>query len=205
VRLLPRRPHLYHYHDTHTLSVDEMTGIQALERIAATLPMRFGQRERREFEYKRHGTITLIGNFHTVTGELIAPTLGPTRKEGDFVRHIKNTVLLDPTAGYIFVLDNLNIHQSAGLVELVAQLNGVEEDLGAKGKRGVLKSMRSRQEFLSDLSPSNPLRVFAQTHLLAEPDRDRVWDRHAKSRPQRQFQVGRGSARQVVVLHRVFQ
>jgi transposase len=145
-------PHLYHYHDTHTLSVDEMTGIQALERIAATLPMHFGQRERREFEYKRHGTITLIGNFHTVTGELLAPTLGPTRTEEDFVRHIDNTVKLDPEAGFVFVLDNLNIHQSAGLVELVARLDGVEEDLGKKGTRGVLKSMKSRQEFLSDLS-----------------------------------------------------
>jgi transposase len=144
-------PHLYHYHDTHTLSVDEMTGIQALERIAATLPMHFGQRERREFEYKRHGTITLIGNFHTVTGELLAPTLGPTRTEGDFVRHIDNTVKLDPEASFVFVLDNLNIHQSAGLVELVARLNGVEEELGKKGTRGVLKSMKSRQEFLSEL------------------------------------------------------
>ncbi len=145
-------PQLYHYHDTHTICVDEMTGIQALERIAVTLAMTFGRRERREFEYKRHGTITLIGNFHTVTGELIAPTLGPTRKEGDFVRHIDNTIKLDPEAGYVFVLDNLNIHQSAGLVELVARRNGIEEDLGKKGKSGVLKSMKSRQEFLSDLS-----------------------------------------------------
>lgn len=145
-------PQLYHYQDTHTLSVDEMTGIQAVERIAATLPMSFGQRERREFEYKRHGTITLIGNFHTVTGELVAPTLGPTRTEGDFVRHIERTIKLDPAAGYVFVLDNLNIHQSAGLVELVARLNGIEEDLGKKGTRGTLKSMSSRQAFLSDLS-----------------------------------------------------
>ena len=48
-------PELYQRHDTHTLCVDEMTGIQALERIAATLPMKPGRTERREFEYKRHG------------------------------------------------------------------------------------------------------------------------------------------------------
>lgn len=145
-------PQLYHCHDTHTLCVDEMTGIQALERFAATKPMSFGQNQRLEFEYKRHGTITLIGNFHTVTGELIAPTLGPKRTEKDFVRHIEKTVNLDPPAGYVFVLDNLNIHQSASLVKTVARLCGIKEDLGKKGVRGVLRSMKSRQEFLSDLS-----------------------------------------------------
>ena len=127
---------LYQRHDTHTICVDEMTGIQALQRIAATLPMRPGQVERREFEYTRHGTATLIGNFHVVTGELIATTLGPTRTEEDFVAHIDRTVKLDPQAGHVFVLDNLNIHCSAGLVELVARLCGLEEDLGKKGKRG---------------------------------------------------------------------
>jgi transposase len=114
--------------------------------------MTLGQPARQEFEYKRRGTLTLIGNFHVVTGELIAPSIGPTRTEEDFVRHIEKTTEPDPEAGYVFVLDNLNIHQSAGLVELVSRLCGLEEDLGKKGKRGVLKSMKSRQEFLSDLS-----------------------------------------------------
>jgi transposase len=145
-------PQLFHYHDTHTLSVDEMTGIQALERVAATLAMHPGQQELQEFEYKRNGTLTLIGNLHVVTGEMVAPTLGPTRTETDFVRHIKQTIRIDPDAGYVFVLDNLNIHQSAGLVELVAKLCGIKDDLGKKGVRGVLKSQKSRQDFLSELS-----------------------------------------------------
>jgi transposase len=144
-------PQLYFQHNTHTLCVDEMTGIQALERIAATKPMKFGQRERREFEYERHGTLTLIGNFEVATGELVAPTLGPTRTEEDFVAHIEQTVKLDPEAAYVFVSDNLNIHQSASLVELVARLCDIKEDLGKKEVRGVLKSMKTRQEFLSDL------------------------------------------------------
>lgn len=145
-------PGLYQYHDTHTISVDEMTGIQALERTAATRPMKPGQGEKREFEYKRHGTVTLIGNFHVVSGELIAPTLGPTRTEADFVAHVVQTIKLDPTAGYVFVLDNLNIHQSASLVEKVAELCGIKDDLGKKGQSGVLQSQKSRQEFLADLS-----------------------------------------------------
>jgi hypothetical protein len=145
-------PQLYFHHDTHTISVDEMTGIQALERIAATLPMKPGQSELQEFEYKRNGTLTLIGNFHVVTGEIVAPTLGPTRTEADFTSHIEQTVKLDPQARYIFVMDNLNTHCSATLVALVARLCGNADDLGKKGRRGVLKSMKSRQEFLSDLS-----------------------------------------------------
>jgi transposase len=145
-------PQLYFHHDTHTISVDEMTGIQALERIAATRLMKPGQTELREFEYKRNGTLTLTGNFHVVTGELIAPTLGPTRTETDFATHIEQTIELDPEARYVFVLDNLNTHCSASLVELVARLCGIEDDLGKKGMRGVLKSMKSRQEFLSEQS-----------------------------------------------------
>jgi len=127
-----------------------MTGIQALERIAPTRPMKPGRTERREFEYTRHGTLTLIGNFHVVLGELMAPTLGPTRTEADFARHIERTIALDPQARYVFVLDNLNTHCSATLVELVARLCALEDDLGKKGMRGVLKSMASRQEFLSE-------------------------------------------------------
>jgi hypothetical protein len=133
---------MYRYHNTHTISTDEMTGIQALERCAATKTMKPGQMEKPEFEYKRHGTVTLIGNFHVVTGEMIAPTLGPTRTEADFVAHISQTIQLDPNAGYVFVLDNLNIHCSASLVEKVAQLSGVEEELGKKGQRGVYGGRR---------------------------------------------------------------
>jgi transposase len=145
-------PQLYFQHDTHTICVDEMTGIQALERIAPTRAMKPGRSERREFEYKRNGTLTLIGNFHVVLGELVAPTLGPTRTEADFARHVGQTIDLDPQARYVLVMDNLNTHCSASLVELVARLCGIEDDLGKKGVRGILKSMKSRQEFLSDLS-----------------------------------------------------
>ena len=44
----------------HTVSIDEMTGIQALERAAPILPMTPGQVEHREFAYIRHGTQALI-------------------------------------------------------------------------------------------------------------------------------------------------
>jgi hypothetical protein len=45
-----------------------MTGIQALERIAPGLPMKPGKVERREFEYRRNGTQTLIAAFDITRG-----------------------------------------------------------------------------------------------------------------------------------------
>jgi hypothetical protein len=62
-----------------------MTGIQALERGAPTQPMQSGQVERQEFEYIRHGTTTVIGNWDVVPGVTLQNTVGPTRTEEDFV------------------------------------------------------------------------------------------------------------------------
>lgn len=135
---------------THVRSTDEMTGIQALERAAPTLPMRPGQVERREFEYERHGTLSLIANFDVATGAVVAPSVGPTRTEADFAAHIKQTVALDPEAGHIFIVDQLNTHQSESLVRLVAEQCGITEDLGVKETSGILQSMATRAAFLSD-------------------------------------------------------
>ncbi len=145
-------PVLERTRDTHTVCVDEMTGIQALERIAAAKPMIAGKPARIEFEYERHGTLTLIGNFRVTTGELIAPTIGPTRTEADFASHIEQTMATDPEASWVFVADNLNIHCSETLVQVVAEACAIEEPLGKKGVRGVLRSVASRQAFLSDSS-----------------------------------------------------
>lgn len=146
-------PELYFQHHTHTVSVDEMTGVQALERNAKTIPMKPGQPARIEFEYTRHGTLCLIGNWHVVLGQMIAPTIRPTRTEEDFCWHIHHTVATDSNAGWVFVVDNLNTHCSESLVRYVARLEGIEEStLGQKDKSGILKSMVTRQAFLSDRS-----------------------------------------------------
>lgn len=146
-------PALYFQENTHTVSVDEMPGIQALERIAQTIPMQPGQPTRIEYEYQRHGTLCLTGNWHVVLGQLIAPTIRLTRTEEDFAWHIHHTVETDAAAGWAFVVDNLNTHCSETLVRWVARLEGIDANtLGKKGQSGILKSMATRQAFLSERS-----------------------------------------------------
>jgi len=84
---------------------------------------------------------------------VIVPTVKQTRDESDFAEHIKRTVETDPKAGWIFLGDNLTTHCSMSLVLLVAAMCGIPvEELGKKGKRGVLKSVATRREFLKDKS-----------------------------------------------------
>ncbi|MGI8446814.1 MAG: transposase [Streptosporangiaceae bacterium] len=133
------------------MSTDEMTGIQALERAAPDLPLRPGHVQRREFEYIRHGTRSFMINFDVASGQVLWPSCGPTRTEADFAAHVRQTVASDPSASrWHFVVDNLNTHLSETLVRYVAQVSGLNEDLGVKDQRGILRSMASRAAFLTN-------------------------------------------------------
>ncbi len=132
------------------VSTDEKTGIQAIER--KIIPMKPGQVEKQESEYIRHGTKCLISNLEVATGKIITPSIGDSRTESDFLEHIKQTTSEDESGKWIFVVDQLNTHQSASLVEWVAKQCQYQGDLGKKGVSGILKNMESRALFLQDSS-----------------------------------------------------
>lgn len=117
---------------THTISVDEATALQAIERNAPDKPVQPDSVTKQEFEYTRHGTTTLTTGLDVVTGMILSPTLEPTRTEPEFVQHIARTVNIDPTGEWIFVVDCLNTHVSESLVNWVAEQCGLPDDLGKK-------------------------------------------------------------------------
>ena len=154
---------LHQEEGVHLVSTDEKSGIQALERLHLTLPMRPGLVERQEHEYVRHGTQCLFANLEVATGRVIAPSIGSTRTNEDFASHIAQTIATDPDARWIFVVDQLNIHQSEALVKLVAKELGIELELDRKGNLKNIKAMASRRTFLSD--PTHRIRfVYTPKH-----------------------------------------
>lgn len=147
----------------HVVSTDEMTGLQALEhKYPDKLPLP-GQGATMEFEYIRHGTTSLIGCFDIAGGYLYAPYLNKTRTEEDFCKAIREVVSTALQDSWVFVCDGLNTHQSESLVHYVAEACGLEDELGQKGKSGILKSMESRREFLHN--PAHRIRfVYTPKH-----------------------------------------
>jgi hypothetical protein len=128
-----------------TLSTDELTGVPALERTSPGLPLAPGKVERRECEYRRHGTRAFLLSRDVVSGDVVAPHAGPTRTEADVLAHIQAVVDTDPRASrWHFGCDNLTIHQSETLGRFVAEHSGIDADVGVKGTHGLLASMLSR-------------------------------------------------------------
>lgn len=128
-----------------------MTGVQAREQKVPAKPTMAGKPRLIEYEYIRHGTLSFIVSFNVSLGGVILATSAPTRKEEDYVAHIQLLVRSHPEIKrWHIVADNLNTHCSASLVRFVATESDLDIDLGHKGVSGILQSMKSRADFLSD-------------------------------------------------------
>jgi putative transposase len=144
-----------------TVSTDEMTGVQALERLAPDLPAPTWSGDAPGVRIHAAWHLLVHHQLRRRQRSGVQPSSGPTRTEADFVVHVQQTVASDPTATqWHFVVDNLDIHRSASLVRYVAELTGCPAELGRKYVRGVLRSKATRAAFLSD--PTHPI-VFHST------------------------------------------
>lgn len=135
--------------NTHVISVDEKTGIQALDRHQQRAPDSQGGHQRQEFEYKRCGTTTLIAAVNVEDGRVIHHHLGPTHKEADFADFIKATVAKLPAMDRVVILaDQLDTHLSEALVRWISEEDG--QDVGEKGKSGILRRQHTRKQYLEN-------------------------------------------------------
>jgi transposase len=107
--------HADFWHPTGTvlLSVDEKTGIQAKSRKHPQIPARPGQDARREFEYVRHGTISIIAAMNVTTGEVITERVSKNDSVA-FTAFLAMLHQMIPSCLRIhLILDNGSSHASA--------------------------------------------------------------------------------------------
>jgi transposase len=95
------------------LSVDEKTAIQARSRRHPTRPAAPGRATRREFEYVRHGTVSLVAAMDVCTGEVLAEIIPGRNNSENFVWFLSRLdQAIDPTLKIHIVMDNGSSHTS---------------------------------------------------------------------------------------------
>jgi transposase len=91
------------------LCLDEKTCIQALSRRYPGRPAARGRPGRFEFEYQRHGTVTLLAAFNVRTGEVYGECR-ERRTAADLAEFMEAVARKYPTGPVYIVWDNLNVH-----------------------------------------------------------------------------------------------
>ncbi len=92
-----------------TICVDEDCGIQVLQRIHPSRPAVPGQPARREYEYKRHGTMGLLAGFEVSTGQVFG-RFSETRTDAVTHSFMEELAAWRPNGEIHIVWDNLNTH-----------------------------------------------------------------------------------------------
>jgi DDE superfamily endonuclease len=101
--------------------VDEKSQIQALDRTAPLLPMRFDQAERRTHDYKRHGTTTLFAALEVATGRITADACHPRHRNGEFLAFLKQVAKAHPRVQLHVVCDNYATHNHPNVKKWLAR------------------------------------------------------------------------------------
>ena len=98
--------------DTVLFSVDEKTAMQARSRKRATRPVRAGLVERREFEYVRHGTVSLMAAMNVTTGT-VHPKIIKRNDSDTFIEFLTElAATVEPDKKIHLILDNGSSHTS---------------------------------------------------------------------------------------------
>ncbi len=94
------------------ISVDEKTGIQAKSRWHPEIPGRRGRDPRREFEYVRHGTVSIVAAMNVTTGEVIAERIHRNDSQ-TFTRFLAMLhQMIPPHLRICLIMDNGSSHTS---------------------------------------------------------------------------------------------
>jgi transposase len=86
--------------------LDEKSQIQALDRTAPLLPMRFDHAEARTHDYRRHATTTLFAALEVATGRITADACYPRHRNGEFLAFLKQVAKAHPRVNLHVVCDN---------------------------------------------------------------------------------------------------
>ena len=109
----------------HVVSYDEKPGIQAIANTADDLPPT-GKRGtiKRDYEYKRLGTVSLLAGIDLQTGEAI-PLVRDSHNSVDFIDFLKLLDARYPKGDTIrLVLDNLQVHRAKKVIEYLSTVEG---------------------------------------------------------------------------------
>jgi transposase len=103
------------------LSLDEKTGIQAKEQLGPPVPTRPGYPARTDYEYKRHGTLSLLAALEVRTGKVYGATF-PHHTQVEFVAFLERLdAHYDATiTDIVAICDNLAVHKTARVRDWLA-------------------------------------------------------------------------------------
>lgn len=105
-------------------------------------------------------------NFEVASGQKVAPSVGPVRTKENFACRIAQRIHTNPQASWVFIIDQLNTHQSESLILLVTARYSTVDDLGEKGEMGILKVDGKPNRISERALPPHSVRLSAQAGPL---------------------------------------